>query len=101
MTGDVMALITRIEDITPADEIYITAAARLVLAPAEVHAALVENFHLKGFDEPVPVYRVEQRHRTRIMPNAYILVSDLRGLRASPKQSPLSQSKACSIPSIR
>jgi class 3 adenylate cyclase len=79
VTGDVMALITRIEDITPADEIYITAAARLVLAPAEVQAAFVENFHLKGFDEPVPVYRVEQRHRTRIMPNAYILVSDLRG----------------------
>jgi hypothetical protein len=38
-----MALITRIEDITPADEIYITAAARLVLAPAEVQAAFVEN----------------------------------------------------------
>ena len=61
VTGDVMALVTRIEDITPADEIYMTAAARLVLAPAEVQAAFVENFHLKGFDEPVPVFRVEQR----------------------------------------
>jgi class 3 adenylate cyclase len=79
VTGDVMALITRIEDITPAAEIYITAAARLVLAPAEVQTALVENFHLKGFDEPVPIYRVEQRHRTRIISNAYVLVSDLRG----------------------
>jgi class 3 adenylate cyclase len=79
LTGEVMALITRIEDITPAEEIYITAAARLVLAPAEVQTALVENFHLKGFDEPVPIYRVEQRHRTRIISNAYVLVSDLRG----------------------
>jgi class 3 adenylate cyclase len=79
VTGEVMALITRIEDVTPAEEIYITAAARLVLVPAEVQTALVENFHLKGFDEPIPIYRVDQRHRTRVIPNAYILVSDLRG----------------------
>jgi class 3 adenylate cyclase len=77
--GDVMALIVRIEDFTPANEIYITSAARLVLAPAEVQTALVEAFSLKGFDEPTPVYRVEQRHRTRVIPNAYILFSDLRG----------------------
>jgi class 3 adenylate cyclase len=77
--GDVMALIVRIEDITPANETYITLAARLALAPAEVQTGLVEDFSLKGFDGPVPVYRVEQRHRTRIIPNAYILLSDLRG----------------------
>jgi class 3 adenylate cyclase len=77
--GDVMALIVRIEDITPANEIYITFAARLVLVPAEVQTALVEDFSLKGFDGRIPVYRVEQRHRTRVIPNAYILVSDLRG----------------------
>jgi class 3 adenylate cyclase len=77
--GDVMALIVRIEDITPANETYITFAARLVLAPAEVQTALVEDFSLKGFDQPIPVYRIEQRHRTRVIPNAYILFSDLRG----------------------
>jgi len=36
-------------------------------------------FYLKGFDEPAPIYRVEQRHRTRIISNAYVLLSDLRG----------------------
>jgi class 3 adenylate cyclase len=77
--GDVTALIVRIEDITPANEIYITFAARLALVPAEVQTALVDAFSLKGFDEPIPVYRVEQRHRTRVIPNAYILLSDLRG----------------------
>jgi class 3 adenylate cyclase len=79
VAGEVMALITRIEDVTPAEEIYITAAARLVLVGAEVQTAFVDNFYLKGFDEPVPVYRVEQRHRTRIISNAYVLLSDLRG----------------------
>ena len=79
VAGEVMALITRIIDITPAEEIYITAAARLVLVGAEVQTAFVDNFYLRGFDEPAPIYRVEQRHRTRIISNAYILFSDLRG----------------------
>ncbi|HXA23557.1 MAG TPA: adenylate/guanylate cyclase domain-containing protein [Acetobacteraceae bacterium] len=79
LAGDVFALITRIEAITPADEIYLTSAARSTLAAAEVQTALVDSFVLKGFAEPVPVCRVEQRHRTRVIANAYILHSDLRG----------------------
>lgn len=43
VTGEVMALITRIEDITPAEEIYITAAARLVLAAAARSAITMRN----------------------------------------------------------
>ncbi len=34
---------------------------------------------LKGFVEPVPIYRIEQRHRTRVVPEIYILFSDLHG----------------------
>lgn len=79
VAGEVMALIARIEGVTPAEEIYITAAARLALVQAEVQTALVEDFHLKGFDEPIPIYRVELRHRTRIIPNTYVLISDVRG----------------------
>ena len=79
LIGDMLALVVRVEAITPADEIYLTSAARLALTSSEVQTALVENFVLKGFVEPVPVYRVEQRHRTRIIDDAYILVSDLRG----------------------
>ncbi|WFU39020.1 adenylate/guanylate cyclase domain-containing protein [Bradyrhizobium sp. CB82] len=77
--GDVFALATRVEAITPPDEIYLTAGARLALASAEVQTALVENFVLKGFVEPMPVYRIEQRHRTRVIPGIYILFVDLHG----------------------
>jgi class 3 adenylate cyclase len=89
ITGEVMALITRIEDITPPEEIYITAGARLALAPAEVQTALITNSHLKGFDEPVSIYRVEQRHRTRIISNAYVLLSDLRGFTRFTETAPV------------
>jgi class 3 adenylate cyclase len=77
--GDVFALATRIEDITPPDEIYLTAAARLALTAAEIQTALVGSFALKGFPEPMQVYRIEQRHRTRTIADAFILFSDLSG----------------------
>ena len=77
--GDAFALATRVEAVTPADEIYLTAAARLAVTPAEIQTALVENFAFKGFAEPMPVYRIERRDRTRIFADTYILFSDLRG----------------------
>ena len=77
--GDVFALATRVEDITPPDEIYLTAAARLALTPAEIQTALVGSFAFKGFSEPMQVYRIEQRHRTRTITDAFILFSDLSG----------------------
>ena len=76
--GEVLALITRIEVMTPEDEIYLTSAARLVLTVSEIRTALVDTVPLKGFAEPTPVYRVEQRHRTHVMEGIYILYSDLR-----------------------
>jgi class 3 adenylate cyclase len=79
MLGDVVPLIVRIETITPADEIYLTSAAHSALAPAEIQTALVDSFPLKGFTQPITVYRVEQRHRTRIIANAYILYVDVLG----------------------
>ena len=77
--GDVFALATRVEAVTPPDEIYLTAAARLALTSAEIQTALVESFALKGYAEPIPVYRIEQRHRTRVIADVYILFSDLSG----------------------
>jgi class 3 adenylate cyclase len=81
MLGDVVPLIVRVETITPADAIYLTSAAHLALTPAEIQTSLVDSFPLKGFTQPVTVYRVEQRHRTRIIANAYILYADLCGFR--------------------
>jgi adenylate cyclase len=77
--GDVFALATRVETVTPADEIYLTAAARLALTSSEIQTALVESFAFKGFAEPMPVYRIERRDRTRIIADTFILFSDLSG----------------------
>jgi class 3 adenylate cyclase len=75
--GDAVALADRIEAVTPADEIYMSAAARLAVNQAEVRTALVDAFALKGFAEPVPVYRIEQTHHTQVLEGQYIVVTDL------------------------
>jgi class 3 adenylate cyclase len=78
--GEAFALATRIEAVTPPDEIYLTAAARLALTSAtEIQTALVEMFEFKGFAEATPVYRIQQRHRTRTITDTYILFLDLKG----------------------
>jgi class 3 adenylate cyclase len=78
--GEAFALATRVEAITPPDEIYLTAAARLALTSAtEIQTAFVEMFAFKGFDEPMPVYRIQQRHRTRTIADTFILYLDLTG----------------------
>src|SRR6266446_5083849 len=46
---------------------------------AEVGTALVDAFAMKGFTEPIPVYRVEQRYRTQLLTEQYILFTDLHG----------------------
>jgi len=79
LVGDALALAARIETVTPPDEIYLSAAARLAVNQAEVRTAPVDSFVLKGFSEPVPVHRVEQRHRTRVIENEFVLITDLRG----------------------
>ena len=78
LIGELLALIVRIEAITPADEIYLTSAARLALKQADVQTGLVDSFALKGFAELIPVYRIEQRHRMHFIADSYILYSDLR-----------------------
>ena len=89
LVGDAVVLATRIEAITPPDEIYLSAAAWLAVNRAEVRTALVDTFTLKGFDEPVAVYRVEQTHRTRVIEDQYIVWADLRGFSRLIDTSPL------------
>jgi len=82
LVGDAVVMAARIEGLTPPGEIYLSAAAWLAVNKAEVRAALVDAFTLKGFDWPVPVYRVEQTFRTRVLEDQYIVVTDLRGFSA-------------------
>ena len=78
LVGDTVVLTTRIESVTPPDAIYLAAAAWLAVNQAEIRTAFVDTFPLKGFSDSVSVYRVEQTHRTRVIANQYILVTDLR-----------------------
>jgi len=78
LVGDTVVLTARLESITPPDEIYLSAAAWLAVNQGEIRTALVSTFALKGFAEPVPVYRIEQTHRTRVIADQYIVFTDLR-----------------------
>ena len=92
--GDALALAARIETVTPPDEIYLSAAVRLAVSHAEVRTALVDTFPLKGFTEPVPVYRVQQRHRAQILKDKYIVWTDLRGFAGYASKAPIEQVEA-------
>jgi adenylate cyclase len=89
LVGDAVVLAARIEDITPPAAIYLSAAAWLVVNQAEVHTSFVDAFPFKGFPEPVPVYRIEQRHRTCVITDQYIVFTDLRGFSAFAEASPM------------
>src|SRR5437868_11371241 len=52
--GGAFALATRVEAVTPPDEIYLTAAARLAVTSAEIQTLLVDSFAFKGFAESMP-----------------------------------------------
>jgi class 3 adenylate cyclase len=90
LVGDAVVLATRIEAITPPDEIYLSASAWSAASQAEVRASFVDTFTFKGFLEPVPVYRIEQTHRMRIVLDQYLVVTDLRGFGALASSSPIS-----------
>ena len=77
--GEVLALIARIEAITPPNEIYLTTAACLALTQSEIQTARVDSFTFHGFAEQVSVHRVAQRHRTLVLADALVLLSDIQG----------------------
>ena len=77
--GMSMSLTARMEKITPPDEIYLSHAAWLVLNKAEVQTSFVGKFDLKGFKEPEQIYKVDQKHRVRILNDQFIVFTDIRG----------------------
>lgn len=98
--GDAFALAARVEAVTPPDEIYLTAGARLAITSAEIQTVLVENFAFKGFDEPMPIYRIEHRHRTRAIADTYILFSDLEGFGRMLDAEPSSTTVECILDAL-
>src|SRR6266852_3593727 len=77
LVGDAVVLAARIEALTPPDQIYLSAAAWLAMNHAEIRTSFVSGFALKGFAEPMAVYRIEQMHRTHVLEDQYIVVTDL------------------------
>lgn len=94
LMGDAVVLAARIEALTPANEIYLSAAAWLAVNHAEVHTGLVDAFTLKGFAGPVPIYRVDQAYRTQVIADQYIVVTDLRGFTALVETLPMTEVEA-------
>lgn len=91
--GDVVNLTARISGVTPRDEIYLSQAAWLALNKAEIQTAFVNDFTLKGYSESVRVYRIEQRHRTRIIRDQYIVFVDVGGFSAYYETHPVPDSE--------
>ena len=77
--GMTMSLTARIEKITPPDETYLSHAAWLTLNKAEVQTSFVNEFNFKGFDQPEQIYKLEQKHRSRVLTDQFILLIDIRG----------------------
>lgn len=71
-------LTARIEGITPANEIYLSQAAWLLLNQAGFETALVGEFALKGIAQPEKIYRIVQAQRTVLLPNQIIVSLDTR-----------------------
>jgi class 3 adenylate cyclase len=76
--GTAMNLTARIEKVTPPHEIYLSHAAWLVLNKADVQTSFVSEFNFKGFSEPEKIYKVEQKYRTHIILDQYIVFADVR-----------------------
>ncbi len=89
LVGDAVVLAARLEEMTPPDEIYLSAAAWLAGNRAEIRTAFVDAFALKGFPEPVPAYRIAQTHRTHVIADQCIVITDLQGFTAVTEAGPM------------
>ncbi|RZM78622.1 adenylate/guanylate cyclase domain-containing protein [Leptolyngbya iicbica] len=75
--GAPVNLAARLESVTPPDEIYLSQAACLALNAAEINTSYVGEFSLKGMTQTTQVYKVNLQHRTRVLPDQVIVISDL------------------------
>lgn len=66
--GEAVNLTSRIESITPEDEIYLSEAIYLAMNKAEVPCVEVGLKELKGISEPVRIWQIPRFTRSRLVP---------------------------------
>jgi class 3 adenylate cyclase len=94
--GEAVNVASRVENITPQNEIYFTEAVYLSMNKAEVPSEPLGEFKLKGIPEPVRLYRVPGHTLNRLMPVGDLNLSEgefpYGGMhRLSPDSSPVRQ----------
>jgi class 3 adenylate cyclase len=66
--GEPVNIAARIENITPADEIYLSGAVYLAMNKAEVPSEVIGKHTFKGIPDPVSVFRVPRFKLSRLVP---------------------------------
>lgn len=66
--GEPVNIASRIEGVAPADEIYLSEAVYMAMNKAEVPAAEVGQFTLKGMEQPVKLYNIPRFATHRLVP---------------------------------
>lgn len=75
--GESVNLISRIEAITPPDEIYLSESAFLTLRKKEINTEYVGEFDFKGSSENSKVYKIILGRKLIVLENQYVLFSDI------------------------
>jgi len=75
--GESVNIISRIEDITPPDEIYLSESAFLTLRAKNVNLEFVGEFEFKGITGKQKIYRVILGRKTLVLENQFIMFTDL------------------------
>ena len=75
--GESVNLISRIESITPPDEIYISESAFLTLRKKEINTEYVGSFDFKGYSDDCKVYKIVLGRKLVILENQFVLFSDI------------------------
>lgn len=75
--GDPVNLASRIESITPADEIYFSDAVYMTMNKAEVPCIEVGRKTLKGIGEPVRIWQIPRFSKPRLIPEEIMEGDDI------------------------
>ena len=77
--GESINIISRIEEITPPDEIYLSESAFLTLRKNDINTEFVDEFKFKGYDETFKIHKVKIGRKTTILDNMFPKQTNIKG----------------------